>query len=185
MFLQQMIASFKKITPVSGGQQVWINLYGAFQSTSLPGWNNFDISQTTMGLLNSAGVDPGFTLSRTGINGSSDGRFPKPIWSDTSFPDDVMDTEWYIGDSEVINFQFSGLNNAKTYIIKSAHYDPFSGVGTTVISFGTETHSVFPGGNPLIVSFGAISPSNGVITGYITGQGAGNPVINGIIIIEN
>lgn len=159
------------------------NINFSFQGGINPaGWNNQVPGQGVQVLKNPAGITLpwNFTIVSE-CAGIDQFTATTPV---TDFPDDVVRSEWYTDLGLSFSFKFSGLIIGKTYTIKTVSYDPGS-VGQTAITVQSSTQTCLPSGAAAVLTFNSISP-NGSSEILVTIAGTGqNPVINGLILIQN
>lgn len=168
--------------PVPSQQDVKINLIGSDHHSDLSDWNDYNYG-TAPGFLNNPAGTP------TGIKFIVDSGpiIPEYLGFDppatTNFPGSVSSTLWYQEAGGLTTWHFTGLDNSKTYTIKTHSFDN-SDNGETSITWGGITQNTLSFNNGTELTFSNIAPVAGEISGSFGGSGV-YTAINGIILTEN
>lgn len=168
--------------PESALQVVKLNLTASPDHTSLPDWNNYDYGMTPEFLNNTQGVTTGIKfIVDSGPVITENLGFNPPATN--NFPGSISSTLWYQEAGGITNWHFTGLDNSKSYSIKTLSFDN-SNNGETSITWGGITQNTLSFNNTIELTFSNIAPVSGEIAGSFGGSGV-YTVINGIVLIED
>jgi len=178
-FIQSALDSDLAPEPTRVPQVVKLKLTVSPVHTSLTDWNNYDYGMTAEFLNNSQGDATGIKfIVDSGPIITEDLGFEPP--STPNFPGSISSTLWYQEAGGITNWHLTGLDNSKTYTIKTLSFDN-SDDGETSIMWGGVTQSTLSFNNSNELTFSNITPISGEIAGSFAGPGV-YTVINGIVI---
>jgi hypothetical protein len=179
------------ITPVA--KIVNINLTDGGNDASSTGWNNnlyFSAIGTSLSLLTSAGISADWSI--IAAVGTSDTAIFEHLsdisFGNTDFPDDVLDTLWYLNHGTNFSFIISGLDPQKTYTVKTCAADNGSGDGPTNVTVGGSSQlGASPDNIAIELTFNDVASNSSGDLSIIADNtgGAEFPLLNAIIITEN
>lgn len=165
--------------PATAIQVVKVNLTLSPYHTSLSDWNNYIYGTTPEFLNDPSGVPTGikFVVDSGPVITENLGFDPPAT---TNFPGPISSTLWELEYGGILTWHFTGLDNDKTYTIKTYSFDNYDD-GETSISWGGTTQNTLSFNNVTELTFSNIAPISGEISGRFEGSGI-YLIINGIIL---
>ncbi|QEM10596.1 hypothetical protein [Mucilaginibacter rubeus] len=171
----------------------YINLTNTGSDATTSGWSNnvyFSAIGSQLALSSSQGEALGWSM--TAAVGTANTlhfeKLPERALSDVNYPDDVLQTLWYLDGGTSFTLKLSGLNPQKTYTVKTAATDNAAGDGPTRVTVGGISQV---GASPDFVvvklTFLGVSPDTNGNLSIIADNtaGAAYPLLNALIISED
>jgi hypothetical protein len=171
---------------------VKINLTNTEVAATSPGWNNlnYDTIGTSLSLSTSAGDPSGQSVvASVGTANSADWEHITGLaFGNADFPDDVLDTLWYLNNGTSLSLVVSGLVVSQVYTVKTCAADNGTGDGQTKVTVGNSTQlGASPDNIAIELTFANVTSdgSGNLLIMFDNTAGAQYPLMNAIIISEN
>lgn len=168
-----------------------INLTNAGNDATSPGWNDFYFSNvgTPMPLVTPTAAATGWSITAAiGTPGTVHfEHIPGATFGNADFPDDVLDSLWYLDGGTNFRFLVTGLSGLSTYTVKTCTADNGTGDGVTRVTVaGASQQTGSPDHTAIELTFtGVTADDNGNIAITVDGIATGAfPLLNGIIMQE-
>ena len=180
-------------TPVPVKKIAKVNLTDSEHEATTAGWNN-NLNRSALGTplslltTDGSGAEWSIVAHEGTVNTLIFEVLPNFPFDNQDFPNDVLNTLWYIQNGTNFNFVISGLDAAKTYTIKTCAADNGTGDGQTKVTVGGNSQvGASPDGIAVELVFtGITSDSAGNLLIVIDNTaGAEYPLLNALIITED